>query len=67
MKTKRPLPPLLPAGIFRAVHESEEIAIVDVAEAVDFISRDDGGSEARHDLGGELETEIHALSADVEE
>ena len=54
-------------GIFRAVHKAEEIAIVDVAETVDFVGRGNGASEARHDLRRELEAEIHALGSDVEE
>ena len=54
-------------GIFGAVHEAEEIAFVEIAEAVDFVGGGDGAFEARHDLHGELETEIHVLSADVKD
>ena len=54
-------------GVFGAVHEAEEIAFVEVAEAVDFVGGGDGAFEASHDLRGELETEIHALGADVKD
>ncbi len=54
-------------GIFGAIHEAEEIAFVEVAEAVDFIDRGDGAFKASHDLRGELETEIHTLAADVKD
>src|SRR5215469_2377601 len=52
-------------GIFRAIHEAEEIAIVEVAEAVNFVAGRDGAFEASHDLRGELETKIHTLGADM--
>ena len=54
-------------GIFGAVHKAEEIAFIEVAEAVDFVGGSDGPFEASHDLGGELETEIHALGTDVKD
>ena len=34
---------------------------------MDFVGGGDGALQARHDLHGELETEIHALGADVKE
>ena len=52
-------------GIFCAVYEAKEIAVVEVAEAVDFIDGGDGAPEASQDLRSELEAEIHALGADV--
>jgi len=53
------------SGIFRAVHEAEEITVVEIAEAVDFVGGSDGSLEASKDLRGQFETEIHALGADV--
>ena len=54
-------------GIFGAVHEAEQIAFIEVAEAVDFVGSGDGASKASHDLRRELKTEIHALGADVKD
>src|SRR5262245_57661747 len=57
----------LSRGILGPVHEAEEIAIVEVAEAVDLVGRGDGAPQAGHDQRGELEAQVHALGADVEE
>jgi hypothetical protein len=45
----------LAARIFRAVHEADEIAIIEVTESVDFIDRRNGAGDARHDLRGKFE------------
>ena len=55
------------AGIFGAVDEAEEVAVVEVAEAVGFVDGFESGADAGHDLGYQLEAEIHALGAEMEE
>ena len=52
-------------GILRPVDESYEIAVVEVTEAVHFVHRRNGISDTRHNLRCQLETQIHALGADV--
>ena len=54
-------------GILRAVDETEQVAIVEVLEAVHFVRRGDGAAQPRHDLRRQLEAEIHARGADMEE
>ncbi len=53
--------------IFRAVHKPEHIAFIEIAKAVNFVGYSNGVLEASHDLHGKLETEIHALGADVKD
>ena len=57
----------LASGILRPVDETEEIAVVEIAEALHLVHRRNGVAEARHDLRGQLEAQIHALGADVEQ
>ena len=57
----------LAARIFRAVDEAQEIAIIEVAEAVHLVDRRNRVSDPRHDLRRQLEAQIHALGADVEQ
>jgi hypothetical protein len=52
-------------GIFGAVHKAEEIALVEVAETLNFVGSGDGAFEARQDLRGKFETKIHMLGANV--
>jgi hypothetical protein len=53
--------------IFRAVDETQEVAVVEVAEAVHFVDRRNRASDPRHDLRRKLEAQVHALGADVEQ
>ena len=46
---------------------SQEIAVVEVTEAVHFIYRRNGISDARHKLSSKLKAQIHALGTDVEQ
>ena len=54
-------------GVFGAVHETQQIALVEVAEAVDFVRRRNGAPKPRHDLRGKLKAEVHPLRADVKD
>ena len=47
--------------------EAEEIAVVEIAKAMDFIDRRGRVADPGHDLGRQLEAQIHALGANVEE
>ena len=58
---------LLGRRIFRTVNEAEEIAVVEIAKAMDFIDRRGRVADPGHDLGRQLEAQIHALGANVEE
>ena len=53
--------------ILRAVDEAEQVAIVEVLEAVHFVGRGDGAAEPRHDLRRQLEAQIHARGADMKQ
>src|SRR5271166_231693 len=56
----------LTPGILRPIDETQEITVVKIAEAMNFVHRRNSISDARHDLRCQLETQIHALRADVE-
>ena len=58
---------LLGRRVFRAVNEADEVAVVEIAKAMDFINRRDRVAEPGHDLGRQLEAEVHAPGANVEE
>ena len=51
--------------VLRSVDETQEIAVVEVAEAVDLVDGRDRTADARHDLGREFEAQVHALGANV--
>ena len=53
--------------VLRAVDEADEIAVVEIAEAMHFVDGRDRVAEPRHDLRRQLEAEVHALGADVEQ
>jgi hypothetical protein len=55
------------ARVFGAVDEAEEVAIVEIAEAVGFVDFVECGGDSGHDLGDEFEAEVHALRAKMEE
>jgi hypothetical protein len=63
----RGLDHLLAARILGAVDEAEQVALVEVTKAVNLVDRRDRATEALHDPGRELEAEIHALGADMEQ
>src|SRR5262249_11586304 len=54
-------------GIFCAVDKAEQIALVEVAKALDLVSHGDYAFKASHDLHGKFEAEVHALGAYVED
>ena len=54
-------------GILHAIDEAQQVAIVEVLEAVHFVGRRDGTAEPRHDLGRQFEAQIHAHGADMKE
>ena len=45
----------------------EQVAIVEIFEAMDLVHRGHGLAEARHDLGRQLEAQVHADGADVKQ
>ena len=57
----------LPTGILRPAHETEQVAFLEIAEPVDLVLHRDRPREPVHDLGGHLETQVHAHGLDVEE
>src|SRR5262249_5627087 len=57
----------LPYGVLRAVDESDQVARVEIAEAVNLVDRGDDATEPRHDLRLQFEAQIHAPGTDVEE
>jgi hypothetical protein len=57
----------LPTRIFRAVDESQKVAVIEVAKAVHLVDCGDGLPELRHDLRRHLEAQVHPLGADMEQ
>jgi len=55
------------AGILGPVNEAEQVAFVEVLEAVDLVDDADVATQPVHDLTGELEAEIHLHGADVKQ
>ena len=53
--------------IFGPVDEADEVAIIEIVEAVHFVRRGDRATEPRHDLCRELEAQIHTRGADMKE
>jgi hypothetical protein len=51
---------------FSVPSTNQEVAVVEVAEAVHLVDRRDRVAEAPHDLRRDLEAEVHALGADME-
>src|SRR5271168_3018052 len=54
-------------GIFGAVHEAEQIAVVKITEGLDFIFDRNCVTERQDDLCRELEAEIRPRRADMEQ
>jgi hypothetical protein len=54
-------------GILCAIDEAEEIAVIEVSEAVHFIDLGNRSPDTRHDLRRKLEAQIHVLSSDMEQ
>jgi hypothetical protein len=46
--------------------EARQIALVEVLEAMHFVLRGDGVADAGHDVGGQLEAQVHVRGTDVE-
>src|SRR5262249_2538910 len=57
----------LAARILGTVDEAQEVAVIEVTEAMDFIDRRDRFAEACHDLRRHLEAKVHSLRADMEQ
>ena len=53
--------------VLGAVHETEQVALVEVLEAVRLVHRGHDVADAAHDLRGELEAQVHVGGADVEQ
>ncbi len=53
--------------VLRAIDKAEEIAIVEIAKAMNFVDRRNRAAEPGHDLHCQLETEVHALGANVKQ
>ena len=53
--------------VFGAVDKAQQIAVVEIAKAVHLVGDRHRVAEPRHDLGRQLEAQIHALGADVEQ
>ncbi len=54
-------------GVLGAVHKAEQIAVIKIAESVNFVFDGNRVPERRHDLRCEFEAEIRPRGADVEE
>ena len=57
----------LTARILGAVDEAQEVAVIEVTKAVDFIDRRNRVAEACHDLRRNLEAKVHPLRTDMEQ
>ena len=57
----------LPLRVFGAVDKAEEVALVEIAEAVHLVGDRYRIAEAADQLACQLEAQIHALGADVEQ
>ena len=53
--------------ILRSVDEADQVAIIEVVEAVHFVRRGDRVAEPRHDLRRQFEAQIHSCGADMKE
>jgi hypothetical protein len=57
-----------PVGrVFGPVDETEQVAHLEVLEPVHFVDDGDGAAQTVHDLGRQLETEVHGPGPDVEQ
>ena len=55
------------ARILGSVDEAQEVAVVEVAEAVNLVDRRHGVAKPRHDLRRHLEAEVHPPGANMEQ
>ena len=53
-------------GVFRAIDKAEQIAVIEIAKAVDLVRGGDCVTQLRHDLSRQLEGDVEALGANVE-
>src|SRR6185369_14156375 len=56
-----------PGGVLRAVDEAEQVALVEVLEAVCLVDDVDPATEPGHDLAGELEAEVELAGPQMEQ
>ena len=54
-------------GVFRAVDETKQVAVVEVFEALHLVGRKHGVAKPRHDARRHLEAQVHARGADMEQ
>jgi len=54
------------AGILRPIDETHKISVVEVAKTLHFVHRGNSISDARHNLRGQFERQVHPLGAEVE-
>ncbi|MNN31571.1 hypothetical protein D3C81_1452640 [compost metagenome] len=54
-------------GVLRAVDEAQKVAVVEEFEAVDLVLGGHGVAQAIHDVHGQLEAEVRARGADVQQ
>ena len=54
-------------GIFRSVDETQQIAIIEVSEAMHLVRHRRGAAKPRHDLRRHLEAQVHARGANMEQ
>src|SRR5579863_1291879 len=57
----------LTTRILGAVDKPKEIAVIEVAKAMNLVDRRDRVAETRHDLRRQLEAEVHPFRSDMEQ
>src|SRR5215510_3275892 len=53
--------------VLRPIDEADQVAIIEVVEAVHFIHRGNCAAEPRHDLCRQFKAQIHTRGADMKE
>jgi hypothetical protein len=64
---QRSLQSRVSSRIFRPIDESDDIAVLEIAEPLHLVNGRDCIPEALHDLCGQLETDVHPPGADVKQ
>src|SRR5208282_105228 len=57
----------IPPRILSTIDEADDIAIVEIPEAVNLIGNRNGIADAVHDLGRQFKTKVHAFGSNVEQ
>jgi hypothetical protein len=57
----------LSSRILSAIDEPDDIAIIEIPEAVNLIGNRNGIADAVHDLGRQFKTEVHTFSSNMEQ